>query len=392
MRDVGGILDFLEDYDLHRPPERSGESNPRVGHVGPDEVIVEIDWEALTSSRRDAEPLTLSPAFEEVLGELGRARTDAKRLRGNAGPPTWDSCAWYAPIHYYGPAWGIYIREDCLTRLAREIGWFAWDSPLTSETGRYLRLAAFFMLYLHEDFHHKLEGFGIRLALSDRATPDHYLRYDASVYQASLGTDDNLEEALASADAYQRLGGKPYKDVLPAKIRSALRRWMKWRFNYIDLPGHRMARKYLTEPSFTAGAQELQNQVLEASLTPKSNPAHWQAGPNMLRSIFSITSDIYLIIPASSVPSFPVSVRPYTVSLRQTEQWLKQNGFTKLSDRGKGDHELYQRADGLQAGLDGGARELSRQIERTIAKALGMPQHQLRTAISEGRRLRANRL
>jgi predicted RNA binding protein YcfA (HicA-like mRNA interferase family) len=107
----------------------------------------------------------------------------------------------------------------------------------------------------------------------------------------------------------------------------------------------------------------------------------------MLRSVFSIVSDIYLIIPAGSVPSFPVSARPYTVSLRQTEQWLRNNGFTKLSDRGKGDHMRYQRADGPPITLDGGARELSRRIERTIAKALGMPQHQLRTAISEGRRL-----
>ncbi len=68
----------------------------------------------------------------------------------------------------------------------------------------------------------------------------------------------------------------------------------------------------------------------------------------MLRSIFPITSYIYLIVSAGSVPSLPVSARPYAVSLRQAEQWLKKNGFTRLSDRGKGDHEIYQRADGLQ--------------------------------------------
>jgi predicted RNA binding protein YcfA (HicA-like mRNA interferase family) len=107
----------------------------------------------------------------------------------------------------------------------------------------------------------------------------------------------------------------------------------------------------------------------------------------MLRSIFPITSDIYLIIPAGSAPALPVTGRPYTVSVLKTEKWLLKNGFSKLPGRGKGDHERYERPDGLQVGLDRGALELSRNIERSIAQQLGVSQREFRTAVSEGRRL-----
>lgn len=388
MREVDGILDFLEKYDLLRPPDDQGESEPRTGRIGPEEQVVEVDWEALIAPDFQSDELVgLTPSVDaDILGVLGRARDEgeARHLRENAIPSPWDTCAWYRPMHYYGPSWGIYMRQDCIDLLAIEISAFAWESPPTLATARHLKDAAFFTLFLHEHFHHKLEGFGIRLALADRAAPDHYLRYDQSVYRASVGTDCNLEEALANADAYQRLGNDPYKRALPSKIRAALRRWMRWRFKYVDPPGYRMARHYLRGIDFIAGAEVLQTQVLEASLTLKSNPDHWQAGPNMLRSVFSLTSDIYLVIPVGATASFPTGVRPYTVSVRQTQEWLRRNGFVKLPDRGKGDHERYERPGVVQVGLDGGARELSRTIERTLAQAMGVSQREFRTAVSQG--------
>lgn len=395
MKDVEGILAFLEEYDLVRSPSQTGR-DPRQGELDEEqEVVVEVDWEYLVAppeADQVADDLGVQVGTwteGDLLGALGAARDGEHRdwMTQRATPKIWDECAWYQPMQQFGPAWGIYIRQDCMGALAAEIGAFAWDSPRTSETARQLINAAFFALFLHEHFHHKLEGFGIRLALADRTTPDHWHQYDAAVYRASLGTDDNLEEALANADAYRRLGGPPYNKVLPGRIREALRRWMKWRFRYVDPPGYRMARHYLTQDSFGAAAELLQTQVLEASLTPKSNPDHWQAGPHMLRSIFPITSDIYLIIPAGSAPALPVTGRPYTVSVLKTEKWLLKNGFSKLDGRGKGDHERYERPDGLQVGLDRGARELSRNIERSIAQQLGVSQREFRTAVSEGRPL-----
>lgn len=395
MRDIEGILAFLDDYDLIRSPAPTGR-DPRGGRIDDErDDVLEVDWDNLVADsgldQVAADDWAGVGAWTEgdLLGTLGAARDRdyLDHMAGRATPEIWDDSAWYQPMQQFGPAWGIYIRQDCLPPLAADIGAFAWESPRTRETAEHLIRAAFFALFLHEHFHHKLEGFGVRLALADRATPDHWHQYDAAVYGPSWGTDDNLEEALANADAYRRLGDAPYNKVLPGHIRSALRRWMNWRFRHVDPPGYRMARHYLSQGSFGTAVELLQTQVLEASLTPKSNPDHWQAGPHLLRSIFPITSDIYLIIPAGSAPALPVTGRPYTVSVLKTEKWLLKNGFTKLAGRGKGDHERFERADGVQVGLDGGARELSRTIERSIAQTLGVSQRELRTAVSEGRPL-----
>lgn len=315
MRDIEVILDFLEKHGLLRPPDRMDE-DPR-GDIpdGENESVYQVDWPTVTAS---SEPDRATDELDDwiddwpadgPLRELGAAeeRRSFEPEAHPVSPEIWEKCAWYQPMQTFGPAWGIYIRQDCLLTIAAEIGAFAWDSPRTWRTAHHLVKAAFFALFLHEHFHHKVEGFGIRLALADRATPDHWHRYKTAVYRPSLWSDDNLEEALASADAYHRLIGSPYRKVLPEHIRSATRRWMKWRFDQVDPPGYRMARHYLTQDSFRAGAELLQSQILEASLTPKSNPEHWQAGPHMLRSIYPITSDIYLIIPAGRAPVLPVS-------------------------------------------------------------------------------------
>lgn len=390
MREVDGIIDFLDENGLLRVPP---EEDPRTGELADEDEILEVDYLALLTPdlQRGPQFLVDSPGQAgldaDILGTLGIARDSGELSRrlGQAVRAPWDSCAWYAPMQTYGPAWGIYVRQECINRLSFEVGWFAWDSPRTPLTAHYLRLAAFFSLFLHEHFHHKLEGFGIRLALADRVNPDKWHQYDRAVYATTLGSDDNLEEALANADAYRRLTTKPYSAALPAKIRQATRRWMKWRFDHVDPPGYRMARHHLTDATFTACAERLQTQVLEAGLHPTSNPDHWQAGPNMLRSVFPITSDIYLVIPSGTTPSVPTTGRPYTVSVKKTESWLTKNGFARLPDRGKGDHEMWQHHDGRVVGLDSGAREVTRKLERTIAKSLGLSQRQFRVAVSEGR-------
>ena len=398
MKDIDGILDFLEEYHLLRPPGFE-QSDDRVGRVSDEDEALEVDWETVVTG--DFDPgLDVSPEVEDAIVPsfednafipglgLGRDADELRLLGERATPKIWESCAWYSPMQQYGPDWGIYIRQECITELAYEISYFAWDSPPTPETARQLRTAAFFVLFLHEQFHHKLEGFGIRLALADRSMPDHWHRYDTAVYLPTLGTDMNLEEALANADAYHRLGTLPYSRVLQPKIRAATRRWLRWRFDHVDPPGYRMARYYLSKASLDAGAEVLQTQVLEASTTPISNPAHWRAGPHLLRSIFPITADIYLVFPKGSAPTFPTTGKPFTVPVREVERWLVRHGaFRELPGRGKGDHRRYERHDGLQVGLDGGARELSRTIERSIAKSLGVSQREFRTAVAEGRPL-----
>ena len=77
-----------------------------------------VDWRAVeteTASELDS----IAPADEEprrpwdsVEGEL------RSRVRPRGGPPPTvlvDALAWYQPIHYFGHAWGIYIRESAVS-------------------------------------------------------------------------------------------------------------------------------------------------------------------------------------------------------------------------------------------------------------------------------------
>ena len=389
MRDVGGVVDFLEEYGLLRPPPSDGVGEPRVGEISADEEIVEVDWDAvkapesnlLQQSDFTVDELSIDGLL--ILEELGRVRNgDTGGLEGRAIENPWETCAWYSPIHYFGHNWGIYIKQECLEQIASEIGWFGENLPRTARTVRQLRIAAFYVLFLHEHFHHKVESFGIRLALADRSAPDKYLRYDTDVYRRALGTDDLLEEALAGADAYGRLMSTPYATVLDSDVRTACRQWMSWHFEKVAPPGYRMAQRFLTTDLLSHGTALLQTQVLEAQLNPVTNPAHWKAGPHMLRSMFSIVSDIYLVIPAGSKPRFPVSSRKFTVKVTDTRKWLtKVAGFTLVST--SGDHEKYVRG-GTHVTLDGTARELSFTVERSVAHALGVSQRRLREAVSQG--------
>jgi hypothetical protein len=76
-------------------------------------------------------------------------------------PEEWDVCAWYQPIHFHGYDWGIFIKEECLKRLAKKIyietgivGASLNSSQRSIFTKGLLR-TAFSVFYHHELYHHK---------------------------------------------------------------------------------------------------------------------------------------------------------------------------------------------------------------------------------------------
>ena len=65
----------------------------------------------LRQPRLDSEPRSV----EEICEELGELFNPPRLVfRQPAGPAVFEPCAWYAPVHYFGANWGIYIREDCV--------------------------------------------------------------------------------------------------------------------------------------------------------------------------------------------------------------------------------------------------------------------------------------
>ena len=135
-----------------------------------------------------------------------------------------DALAWYLPIHFYGPEWGIYVREDAIEMLAGYI-YDRLPAPTgsISETEQLFQAAAW-VLYLHEAFHHKAESFAIRLEIA-RLQPV-YIPYFNNVYRAARGTDHQVEEIVATNEMYRRLQEPTYRKKLGPEIYNATRKFL----------------------------------------------------------------------------------------------------------------------------------------------------------------------
>ncbi len=178
----------------------------------------------------------------ELLGGIERALHDGRpdRSENDTSMVAWDTCAWYQPIHFFGYDWGIYIREDCLVRAAIRIARFIDCRSAVAINPRILSKpllrAAFCVYFLHEQYHHKIECFGLRVHVASQNPV--YSRYSKHVYRLLSGTDDQIEEALANADSYRRLTDDPYNRWLTKPIIEATREFLRFEFP-VSPPGYR---------------------------------------------------------------------------------------------------------------------------------------------------------
>jgi predicted RNA binding protein YcfA (HicA-like mRNA interferase family) len=313
--------------------------------------------------------------IEEVFGTWHPLNTQGDTLEcAEQQLPQWDVCAWYQPIHYFGHSWGIFIREDCVTRAAVMIARFINPAVVLNAPYhvwyRALYRAGVFLFFLHEQFHHKVECLGLRLHVARRKSA--YLSYQSLVYRPTTGTDDQLEEALANADSYLRLGIRPYSAWLGEHVLDAVRKYLRWRFP-IDPPGYRMAVNHLTKPSFETAENLLQAQVSESVLAPMQPTSEWDLAPRMTQSFFPVTSNIWSVVPAGAIPRLPISrVAPLrTCSTDDMVRLYKQAGYQVVKGEGKGSH-LKLKKDGSPSMIIPGNRDnLSPGVAETAVQVLG---------------------
>jgi hypothetical protein len=197
------VVNTLDRLDLL---ELAGESP--WGEEGDADEAFPIDWAAVERPFDEEGMNSDSPmgadrdAWRTVEASL------RSRVRPGGGPPPPvdpDALAWYQPIHYFGHAWGIYVRESATLDLA---AYFLesmhpdrrWDRDVVFGSVR-LGLA---ILYLHEAFHHRVESFAIHLEIVEEAK--RYVPYHDFVYKplARGRSDDLLEESLATAESFRR--------------------------------------------------------------------------------------------------------------------------------------------------------------------------------------------
>ncbi len=338
-----------------------------------------VDWRRLFGSER-REPLfpdqgidVFEGSFLDEIGSLvgqgppsGQAETAAVAGRRP------DVCAWYQPIHFHGLAWGIFLRDDCLRSIAVDVArWVprlhhAYPGSLAPSL---LRMS-FASLYLHEVYHHKTEAHAVRLTVAERKPC--YRRYWNAVYApaARPGGGGALEEALANADSYRRLGEQTYRRFVPDLIYQAAQDYLRWRFP-LDPPGYHDAPAYLRNADNEAGQNTLKSQVQEAVARPYRTVSQWRLAPNMNESLFGITSDIWVIVPAGArpiLPTFPL-YRPASTA-KLVASLKREFGYTEAKG-GKGSHVKLKARDLPTIILPGGRKDLSPVVLKSIAGALG---------------------
>jgi len=395
------ILDILAEHGIE-PPGFDPRDAEITGEVGDNEDVYEISVEDILGEKsksnveddqfqQDFDPVV---ALDEYLQEM-RGGTEPgipdhynnqpNRSNTTKNPPE-PFCAWYCPVHYFGPDWGIYIREECTIRQAYEI---ARHIPRSRRSGgsrwrmaEDLIRASFYAFYLHEQFHHKVESFAFRLLVSTGT--DRYRPYQSSVYVPNYRTLDCIEESLANADSIRRLVETRYKERLSDTVRQALKSYLqhsipKQPFSY------GLGLNFVPEKPHEAGIRELQSQVLTATCPAKFPSHQWLVAKHMIRAAMDIDKNIYAIVPRGVRPVLPwgsIKPAPTTSSRELISASRKHYGFEEVTG-GKGSHVKMKHADGRTVIIPGDRKDLRPGTLRSTLEVLGgFDLQQLRDVLS----------
>jgi predicted RNA binding protein YcfA (HicA-like mRNA interferase family) len=400
---IENVVSFLADEEALRFSESPWPTVP------PEEQATPIDWHTgfPPRSRRppmDGEPLVeavaqamvteggfeddaiLNPHWnsdndpwhvdlpEDLIGAIREAIENPERYREPERGLRVDVCAWYQPIHFFGHDWGIYSREDCLKAMAVQIAAYvsrrpgAIAAPVQASLAKACLRGALGLYFLHEQYHHKTECFGIRnhVVLSRQV----YVPYFSAVYLKLKGTDDHLEEALPNADIWHRLGTRPYSFWLGATVLKATRDLLKATFPH-EPPGYRKAVDHLEKAAFDTAENLLQGQIHGSSPNPKLAVSRWDIAPRMLQSFLPITSDIYTVVPAGTTSVLGAAVTPAkTCSTRELVSLLKLQGWIEV-DGGKGSHVKLKKPNAPTIILPGNRKDLSPGVMKYVLRILG---------------------
>jgi len=244
----------------------------------------------------------------DVLAELESLATVDDEDRT---PELLDRLAWYAPLHFAGERWGIYITEDSVIRLAGRICGHLSDRQVTNpEVARRALRSALRTLYFHEAFHHCTESFAIRLELIEKR--ERYRTYHREVYQPQSGEDEPLEEALACADMVRRQPRAMGKGSTASAVREATVRMLEaWIPN---LPsGYRKGLEFKDHAKFDEAKNRL-SALIQSGSSAQADDALWAMVAvhhrgGMFRPLGDCAKNTYLVANSPS-PRLPNLISP----------------------------------------------------------------------------------
>jgi predicted RNA binding protein YcfA (HicA-like mRNA interferase family) len=385
MASAERIVEWLEESDAIR----LGESPWRT--VADDEDVFLIDWKQLFPSGRprasrasdwellgdewafaedvaaDDDPRGLLAGVREALETPGPSEAEGP---GIAQKLQWDACAWYHPMHYHRHDWGIFIRQDCIREHAIQIARFLpAGTPFSPSLVKALVRAGFAAMFLHEQFHHKVESLAIRLHIVERSC--RYVPYQNGVYRPTYGSDNNLEEALANADACLRVRTSPYATWMGGTVVAALQAYLRWRYPF-DPPGYRMAPKYLTNTKLDRAVDLLHGQVQEALVKPKRPTDEWEIATRLHQSLFKVTDHLWEVVPRSHPRPMLPCAKPYpSISSTQLVRLAEKHGWAIRRGAGKGSHIRMERSGAPSLTIPANRRDVSPGVIETTLRAFG---------------------
>jgi hypothetical protein len=189
------------------------------------------------------------------------------------------------------------------------------------ESALRIERAAFFYFYLHEQFHHKVESAGLRLLISRRDLlpgRSSYAEYKKNVYRKTYPSVDCIEETRANIDAFLRTREKKYREAVGSPFLGVLQRFMLTSFRH-QLPAYKKASEYLDgltikeqEHNAKELLFELQSQLLSGNLAHGLRNEDWSMSTYLIRSLFDIKKNIWVIVPKGRRPTVPTThVAPF---------------------------------------------------------------------------------
>ena len=203
---------------------------------------------------------------------------------GSVPPP--DAFAFYLPFHCFHPTWwGVYVVFEGAYELARLLNLFSnrrLSAPDAFATAR-------LFLYGHEVFHHIVESFATRLEVTHRQSL--YRHSFQEVFDSVFGTDQCVEEALATAHGYlkvKKFGFRhPNRPAVKAIALEALTEYIK-----SCPPGYRRATDFFRKAPFQRGRSQFaeQNHQCAFPSVPVKSPELWVAFPHAFSGISRVTS------------------------------------------------------------------------------------------------------
>jgi predicted RNA binding protein YcfA (HicA-like mRNA interferase family) len=224
--------------------------------------------------------------------------------------------------------------------------------------------------YTHESFHHSVEMFATRLEITHRQPL--YRTAFLRLYQRQVGTDDALEEALASAHAYRRVKSRAFRTPNePAKRKAVLAVLA----GYIEEsgPGYDRAMEWVDDSEFYYGRASLAEVNHEESLPhlPGDMMDAWFSFPHAFGGMTRINGRVNYLVHRDSPLAQRVPVRGHFLRYRRLQKLLREHGCRFLR-QGRGGHEIWANPSGSPFPVARHPREFTSGTLRAIIREAGL--------------------